>query len=343
MSRAPLSSLRPRLRPAGLGTPFEGVNPNGPFQFPLEDETDYKGRISFTAYKTEQPTAGELFLGLVSPSDKYTRSAATGSAATGPTPLKDQVAAAKAQNSKLKTIKKPIPQRVGNDRTCSLYLPQSIQFSDRVEYTNIDLGIVGAATAAGIASGVSGRDIMKAIGGAVLPDFESVQEAFTMGLQSEAAQVAALRVARNVSGGVQGAIETTTGVALNPNRRATLKGVGLRQFRFAFKMIPTTAAEARMIKAIVQFFREEMYPEARYISQISAAYRFPAKFKIKLSYDGKSVATGILPCFLESVDVVYNPNAMAFHTDGNPQETDISLNFIEERTLHKYDVAVDGY
>jgi hypothetical protein len=344
MNRSPLSSLRPRLRPAGLGTPFEGVNPNGPFQFPLEDETDYKGRISFTAYKTEQPTAGELFLGLVSPGGNG--ATANGAGVVEPriqSPAKSQVAAAKAQNSKLKTIKKPIPQRVGNDRTCSLYLPQSIQFSDRVEYTNIDLGIVGAATAAGIASGVSGKDIMKAIGGAVLPDFESVQEAFTMGLQSEAAQVAALRVARNVSGGVQGAIETTTGVALNPNRRATLKGVGLRQFRFAFKMIPTSAAEAKMIKAIVQFFREEMYPEARYISQISAAYRFPAKFKIRLSYGGKSVATGILPCFLESVDVVYNPNAMAFHTDGNPQETDISLNFIEERTLHKYDVAVDGY
>lgn len=339
MNRSPLSSLRPRLRPVGLGTPFEGVNPNGPFQFPLEDETDYKGRISFTAYKTEQPTAGELFLGLVSPSSSNIPDDGN----RGSSPAKSQVAAAKAQNSKLKTIKKPIPQRVGNDRTCSLYLPQSIQFSDRVEYTNIDLGIVGAATAAGIASGVSGKDIMKAIGGAVLPDFESVQEAFTMGLQSEAAQVAALRVARNVSGGIQGAIETTTGVALNPNRRATLKGVGLRQFRFAFKMIPTTEGEAKMIKAIVQFFREEMYPEARYISQISAAYRFPAKFKIRLSYGGKSVATGILPCFLESVDVVYNPNAMAFHTDGNPQETDISLNFIEERTLHKYDVAVDGY
>ena len=32
---------------------------------------------------------------------------------------------------------------------------------------------------------------------------------------------------------------------------------------------------------------------------------------------------------------------MAFHTDGNPQEVDISLNFIEERALNRNDVEKD--
>jgi hypothetical protein len=203
--------------------------------------------------------------------------------------------------------------------------------------------MVGAAAAQAVASGASLGEIAKKATGASLPSFEALQDAFTAGIKTEAAQVAAIRAFGALSGAAQGAIETTTGVTLNPNRRSTLRGVGLRQFRFAFKMIPTSQDEAEMIKGIVQFFREEMYPEARFISNISAAYRFPSKFEIKLSYDGKKVATGILPCFLESVDVVYNPNAMAFHTDGNPQETDISLNFVEERTLSKYDITNEGY
>lgn len=321
----------PAARRAGLNSAYSPrVNPNGPFKFPLEDDGDYKGRISFKAYKTESNTLGELFQGFVTGAPQTT--------------VDQQVARNQATSDPgLSTTKRQIPQRVGSGRTCSLYLPQSIQFADRIEYTNVDLGIVGAATAQGLASGLTGAEIASKALGATLPDFESVQDAFAVGVRTEAAQVAALRGSRRVSGAVAGAIETTTGVTLNPNRRSTLRGVGLRQFRFAFKMIPTSQDEAEMVKGIVQFFREEMYPEARFISNVSAAYRFPSKFDIKLSYDGKKVATGILPCFLESVDVVYNPNAMAFHTDGNPQETDISLNFVEERTLSKYDITNEGY
>lgn len=325
----------PAARQAGLNSAYSPrVNPNGPFKFPLEDDGDYKGRITFKAYKTESNTLGELFQGFVTGDPQSTAAAAV-----------DQQVARNQANADpgLSTTKRQIPQRVGSGRTCSLYLPQSIQFADRIEYTNVDLGIVGAGIAQGIASGLTGKEILTKAAGATLPDFESLQDAFFVGVQSEAAQVAALRASRRVSGGATGAIETTTGVTLNPNRRSTLRGVGLRQFRFAFKMIPTSQDEAEMIKGIVQFFREEMYPEARFISNISAAYRFPSKFEIKLSYDGKKVATGILPSFLESVDVVYNPNAMAFHTDGNPQETDISLNFVEERTLSKYDITNEGY
>ena len=321
----------PAARQAGLNSAYSPrVNPNGPFKFPLEDDGDYKGRISFKAYKTESNTLGELFQGFV-----------TGAPQTA---VDQQVARNQATaDPGLSTTKRQIPQRVGSGRTCSLYLPQSIQFADRIEYTNVDLGIVGAAAAQGIASDLTAGQILKQIAGQTLPDFESIQDAFASGVRSEAAQVAALRGSRRVSGAVARAIETQTGVTLNPNRRSTLRGVGLRQFRFAFKMIPTSQDEAEMVKGIVQFFREEMYPEARFISNVSAAYRFPSKFDIKLSYDGKKVATGILPCFLESVDVVYNPNAMAFHTDGNPQETDISLNFVEERTLSKYDITNEGY
>jgi hypothetical protein len=334
-------SFRPRARPEGLASRSEISS----FKFPIEDQQDYKGKITFIANQEETSTLqSQLFSGLIGEQQGRGAPPGPGPGATtiGGKAGREAVAAAKG-NPAFKTIITPIPKRIGSGRKCSLYLPASIQFQDRVEYTNIDLGIVGASTAAGIASGMSGKDILKSIGGAALPDFESVQDAFNQGLGSEAAQVAALRVAKNLSSGVQGAIETSTGIALNPNRRSTLKGVGLRQFRFAFKLIPTTAEEANMIKAIVKFFREEMYPEARYISAISAAYRFPSKFTIKLSYDKKQVATSILPSFLESIDVVYNPNAMAFHTDGNPQETDISLSFIEERTLNKADVAEGGY
>ena len=84
-----------------------------------------------------------------------------------------------------------------------------------------------------------------------------------------------------------------------------------------------------------------MYPDVS-DDYVEAALRFPSKFNIKLLYDKKKVATRILPCFLQGVDVVYNATGMAFHRDGNFQETDISLNFVEERPLTKRDIIEEA-
>ena len=60
-----------------------------------------------------------------------------------------------------------------------------------------------------------------------------------------------------------------------------------------------------------------------------------------MRYGGKSIGPEILPCFLESLDVTFNPNSMAWHDDGEPQETVISVSFIEERALNRADVVRD--
>lgn len=329
------------------------------FQFPLEDDKDlaYKGKIIFTASKFETQTLSNIaglddLLG--SSVGRFASDIVQGVADTvkglvdyggSGDPEVDRKAANQAANSQIKALKgeqkvyqSPLPTRIGSKRKVRLYLPGSIQFTDQIGYTNIDLGILGASAAAGLASNMNAAQLAAAAGGGVVNFFSDVQQMFTGLATSEAAQVAALRVAGKLNTGVQGAIETTTGIALNPNKRASLRGPELRTFRFAFKLIPNSAAEAREIKNIIQFFREEMYPDANDDFGVSSALRFPSKFDISMWYDNKRVATKILPCYLTSVDVVYNASGMSFHRDGSPQEIDISLQFMEERTLTKRDI-----
>ena len=79
---------------------------------------------------------------------------------------------------------------------------------------------------------------------------------------------------------------------------------------------------------------------------MSAGLEYPCKWEIDMYYLGEGVygetwtkiGTEILPCFLESFEAVYNPNTMAFHTDGSPQEVDISLTFVEERAMNATDI-----
>lgn len=309
------------------------------FKFPLEDE-GYKGRITFEAIQEAYRTLPEtVFNGLVQGANLVQKNLPTGDANADTNKLKSK---SKAFTGVQKTVRGKLPPRIGAGRKATLYLPQALQFQDTVEYNaSLELGIVGRGAAEAIAAGRSGGAIAKAMAGNLLPDFSSVQEAFNKGLKSEAAQVAGLRLASKISPELQGAIETETGIAINPNRRSTLKGIGIRQFRFTFKMIPTSPEEAEEVKRIVQFFREEMYPDTS-DDVLEAALRFPSKFKINLFYDKKKVATRILPCFLQGVDVVYNATGMAFHKDGNFQETDVSLNFVEERPLTKRDIIEEA-
>lgn len=296
------------------------------FQFPLEDQNDYKGRIRFQAIQEDYRTVVSKVLD-------------TGGY--------DTVGTGVITQGEQKTVNTGKPSRSYLD-SVSLFLPQAISFRDAAEYTNVDLGSIGAGVALGIRNGANGAAIMRNAAAKIAETFDNLGEAFNRGLKSEAAQIAALKMAGKVSPGVEGAIETETGITLNPNRRSTFKGIGLRRFNFSFQLIPTSAEEARQVRQIIAFFRQNMYPEMSSFeaADLSVALKFPSKFSISASYGGRRVGGGILPCFLENVGVTYNPNAMAWHSDGEPVETVIDLGFIEERALTKEDIqtwnAQDG-
>ena len=302
-------------------------------RYPLEDQDDYKGRISFTAKQEKGATIQSQLV------DKLLKPTINNPVTSSDQAKEDQgkrdVKKQEQENIRaaIKGLDLPpqekLPDYIGDSRKCVLYLPNTIQFQDAVSYSNIDLGLLGGVAESAINSGATGREALGALANAASSIFtaDGLVEAFNSGLQSQGAQVAALRLARRLNSEVAGAITTTTGIALNPNKRAALQGPNLRTFRFTFKMIPTTHEEAEEIKAIVQFFREEMHPENVRELGINSALRYPSKFFIKMTYNGKKVAHNILPSFLTDVNVVYNASGMSFHKDGNFQETDLSLAF----------------
>lgn len=301
------------------------------FQFPLEGTSSYKGKIKFKAiredYKTILDKAIEIGASAAEPRDRFGRLSTTRAAFEG---------------VRLETGGRN--SRTALD-TATLYLPNQINFRDAAEYQNVNLGMIGAGAALALREGGSGGELISRALSSSIPSFEDLQDAFVNGLRSETAQVAALRTLGRVSEGVGGAIETETGITLNPNRRSTFKGIGLRRFNFSFQLIPTSAAEALRIREIIGFFRHNMYPDVKgqvgNIPGTSAAFTFPSKFEISMVYGRKRVGAMTLPMFLEHVNVTYNPNSMAFHTDGEPQETVVDLAFIEERALTKPDIVRD--
>jgi hypothetical protein len=325
---------------------FSNRNP-AVLKYPLNNQDDYGGTITFRARTPEYNTLGSKTLDFLKSVDdlRDTTSAGADQAVTNKLDRDNSFFDGPVERKTTKT--EQLRPNIGSGRKCTLYLPGAIQIQDRVTYNNVDLGVLGAGIRQGILADKSAGEIISEVGAGIRDTFGSLISSLRSGVATEEAQVAALRVF-GASSKVSGAISSATGVALNPNRRAVLSGPELRSFSFSFRLVPTSPAEAESIEKIIKFFREEMYPDAVETAGVSASFRYPAVFDIIMRYrtaDGryKKVATQLLPSFLQSVDVNYNQSGMSFHKDGKPQEATLTLNFTEERTLNKYDVAVLGY
>lgn len=320
---------------ADFNDPTPNFDGQGNFTFPLSSPTmdPYKGSVTFAAFQDSYSNISQQAL------DTLAQRSTGTTATTGPEGASDE--SITGQDPSLQTVTTGRSARTSYGHV-TLFLPQSILFSDAVNYGEQDLGIIGTGVYNAIRENKSIGDMARMMADDFSGTVSSLGDALRRGMNDAgpAAQVAALRVSRRISSEVAGAISGSTGIALNPNKRSILESVPIRKFQFSFKLIPTHEGESRQIKYITSWLRYHMYPEQ--VSAGGIALKFPSKFDISLTYDGKPVTTKILPCWLESVTTTYNGSSMAMHDDGQFQEIDIVLGFREERALTKEDVK-KGY
>ena len=230
----------------------------------------------------------------------------------------------------------------------SLYLPRAIQIQDTVTYDNaFQLGLIGGAIEAG--AGSPGGAVGAALGaiGAEAGGFANTLLGRTGGMSSDAAGILSGKLAARIPGigdAAGGAIRSATRLTTNPNTRALFQNVPIRNFSFAFQLVPTSRAEARVIEDIIKTFREELYPEALTAGGVNVGYRFPNRFLIKVKYNNADIkGIKFLPVYMQSFNATYNSATGGMHNDGRFSAVDISMAFTETRAIAKADVERGGF
>jgi len=238
-----------------------------------------------------------------------------------------------------------------------MYIPNGLTFTDGVGYTNFDLGMLGEAVRRG-----STGDPIEELGKLMTNPGESLQAfkqltgvALLASLPEAIGAAVGTFLGAPAAGAAIGSLVDTSKVtnayalgtqrAINPNTKALLERVNIRQFTFQFNMIPTSKKEAEMIRAIVKTFRTELYPDTVDIGDYPSLLRYPNKFRIMVVPNGDPGNKHVVKfkdAFLQSVNTSYNPTSTTYFGDGSPVETVITLNFIEEGIMTKKDVA-GGY
>lgn len=213
--------------------------------------------------------------------------------------------------------------------TITLPLPANLTYTDGVAYENAELGMF-----ANMFAPDPQGDAMKAAS-----DNLTKEKGF--------------RIATDVLSKVTGnRTRAALGKTPNPNTRALFKQVNLRSFQVNYKMIPTSEREASNIKDIVKAFRTELYPESTGQTEgdLEIAYLFPNRFRIRF-YLGNSegrfeVEPKLLDAYLTGMTTSYNATSQAVLAEAggnlNFSETDISLTFLESKTLFSRDVKNKG-
>ena len=237
-----------------------------------------------------------------------------------------------------------------DNEKCSLYLNVPFQVNDALSYTtNTPLNISGAAALNELQAG--GGALTAAAKG-VIEGAASITDLFTGRATGLGARLAIERLANSPAGflapeGIRNAIGLAARVAINPNLRTTFDGVTIREFDFTFKFLPKSEEESREVRDIIRFFRYHSYPfEQRLGTVVPIGYDYPDMFKIKLQSNAsgvfRNIGTPIKLSYLRRVSTVYNPTQQTFHADGSPVEIDLSLGFVEYKTLSQQDIKAEG-
>lgn len=139
---------------------------------------------------------------------------------------------------------------------------------------------------------------------------------------------------------VSGGIDYARRTSINPNTKALLERINIRTFSLQFTMIPTSAREAAQIHGIVKLFRRHMYPALRGDYYL----RYPSVFGITVFPAGGNpdrnteYDTKYLDSYLASCAMTNNATSTTYHADGAPVETTLSLTFTEYQTLTQEDI-----
>ena len=86
-----------------------------------------------------------------------------------------------------------------------------------------------------------------------------------------------------------------------------------------------------------------MYPGTYDIEALGGAsigFKFPHLFQIDFTYRGMRNRNipKIHLCYLRNVSTTINPTGGAMRRDGAPNEVDLTLSFVEHKTLDKKDI-----
>ncbi len=207
----------------------------------------------------------------------------------------------------------------------ALYMPTDIQVNDTMMY-NEDTRKLGAAIT-GLMGGGNDTEIFN---WTVLSD--------PAVLATAGAAVSKLSgLATLLTGGIgaiaQKELQRNTGKVMNPNELLRYAQTALRTFTFNWIILPDNAYESDQAAGLIRFFRKSAHAKRTSSTLVTVPDH------VVTSFHGAKDMIQLPPCFIESVNVTYNPNVSSFFKRNNaPVEIGLSITIKEIVPIYAADI-----
>lgn len=174
-----------------------------------------------------------------------------------------------------------------------LPVPLNLQDSDSLEYSAISLTDKASQAAGAVTNLITNK----------FKDFQNSNIGQLIGAGGEAG----------------GAL---TGIAVNTNQILKFNQPTLKSHSFSWRLVPSTAKEAKNIHDIIMFIKSRIYPAAG-----MAVFKYPDLVKVALY--NKDQMYLFRPAYVKGFSVTYNPDGQAFHRDKHPMAVQIDMQIQE--------------
>jgi len=210
----------------------------------------------------------------------------------------------------------------------ALYMPTDIQINDSMVY-NEDTRKLGAALNS-FASGEDGELVnwVTATDPAVL-----AAAGATAGIIPVIPAALTAVITGSIGTLVQTEMQRHTGKVMNPNELARYSQTALRTFTFNWTMLPDNEYESQQAAGLIKFFRKSAHAKRTSSTLVTVPDH------VVTSFHGAKDMIQLPPCFIESVNVTYNPNNSSFFKRNNaPVEIGLGVTLKEIVPIYAQDV-----
>jgi len=218
----------------------------------------------------------------------------------------------------------------------AMYMPTDIQINDQMVYNEDTRRIGGIAES--ILTGEGGfKDVANwtvltspeiLAGGSVLATWLKVPHA---GMISTLAGYGVGTV-------LQTELQRSTGKIANPNELLRYQQTSLRSFTFTWTILPDSENESIQAAGLIKMFRKAAHATK------DTAVLVTVPDHVIVSFHGARDMIQLPPCYIESVNVTYNPNNSSFFKQNNsPVEIGLAVGLKEIIPIYSDDVEDRGY
>lgn len=223
-----------------------------------------------------------------------------------------------------------------------LPLPNNLTDALTINYNNFDMGPLRGPAFESAIRKLGDFEQLNDIGALGRLAGQTAKDVISALSDPDVARVVGRRMLQKLSPDISSTVDLALGNTPNPHNTVSFNGVGLRAFRFNWRLSPNNAKDSDELQRLIYALKSKSLPRKKGEYLLN----YPDYVKVKIYPQKLNDLFQFTPMIVDSFAVNYAPSGnIAFHGDDTPQEVELTITLRETRiqTAEDYSQITDFF